>query len=161
MAMTGHPPAKDLLRQLMKLFRSNRAPFSTSKFGKTLVESKHRLIKALRKDPASDVLEMFLPGIAKDSMVNPADMTPEMAIKHLERSAKTHVVSCEASDSRWGSWLDHCQAWDQVWHCESMTMLFCQWEAGENPYDGKMSGEVPEDDRSYSIKKVRWQAHKF
>ena len=162
MVFSRCPQAKQLLKNLMRVFRSNRAPFSTSKFGKTLLESKHRMIAALKKNLDSEILEMYLPGIAKDLGCSPLEMTPWKALQHLiHKSLSSNVKSTECSDARWGAWLDHAQAWDKVWHQEVMTVLYSQWECGENPYKGTASqGDVPDDDRSYSIQKIRWQVRR-
>ena len=45
-AIDANPTARNRLECLMKMFRSNRAPFATSKFGKSLRESKFRMIRA-------------------------------------------------------------------------------------------------------------------
>ncbi len=52
---------------LMKLYRSTRAPFGTSKFGAQVKDAKQCLVEAFKKKgPGTDLLEMLLPSIAAD-----------------------------------------------------------------------------------------------
>lgn len=163
MALSHHEMAKMKLKQFMKVFRSNRAPFSTSKFGKALKEAKQRLLTASKKDPDHELLQMFLPGIARDLGCDPSHFTAHQAIRALAvRAGSVHVKATECKDVRWGAWLDHAQAWDACWHCEAMVMLYAMWEAGENPWTGQQQVLVEaSDERAYSIKKIRWQAYGF
>eukprot|EP00435_Cladocopium_sp_Y103_P040475 s494_g11.t1 len=157
MALSSHEVAKMKLKQFMKVFRSNRAPFSTSKFGKQLKEAKQRLLMALQNDPDHELLQMFLPGIARDLGCDPSSFTASQAIRALAlRAGSVHVKATECKDVRWGAWLDHAQAWDMCWHCEAMVMLYAMWEAGENPWTGQQQVSVEaSDERAYSIKKIR------
>lgn len=157
MAMAECPDAKAKLKQFMRVFRSSRAPFSTSKFGKSLKEAKLRMIRAFKQDPDHDILAMYLPGFAKDVGAPVHEMDSKRAIDMLSSSARSsHVMSTVCKDVRWGAWLDHAQAWDRVWHQELLVQMYQMWEAGENPFQGSV-GEVPEDERVFSIKKIRWQ----
>ena len=161
MALASDSMAKTKLKQFMKVFRSNRAPFATSRFGKALKESKQRLIDELKRNPDHEILEMFMPGIARDLGCDPASFTASQAIRALaHRASSFHVQSTECKDVRWGAWIDHAQAWDRAWHVETMVMLYAMWEAGDNPWTGTLAtSEDATDERSYSIKKIRWQAH--
>lgn len=102
---------------------------------------------------------MFLPGIAKDLDIPFTDMTPEKAINALaSRKGRLHLHATECKDSRWGSFIDHCQSWDAEWHLEAMVQLYSQWEAGMNPWTGQAAPDQAQDDeRTYSILKLRWQ----
>ena len=96
MAVEACKTAKARMKQLMKVFRSSRAPFATSRFGKMLGEARGRLTRALKQDPDNPLLQMYLPGIAKDLDIPLADMTPEKAIQALaSRKGRLHVKSCE------------------------------------------------------------------
>ena len=157
-AVSRCPDAQSRMRALMKVFRSSRAPFSTSRFGNSLKESRQRLVKALKQDPENEVLQMFLPGIAKHMDIPFSKMTPQKAIEALAAHSGVHVVTAECKDVRWGAWLDHAQAWDRVWHLEAMTQLFASWETGENPWSAKApEDKAAQDERVYSIKKMRFQ----
>lgn len=162
-AIANSESATSKLKQFMKLFRSNRAPFSTSKFGKGLKEAKQRLLRALKQDPDHPILQMFMNGIARDvGCPDPSSFTASQAIRAIAiRAGSNHIKATECKDVRCGAWIDHAQAWDQCWHAECMVQLYTMWEAGENPWTGQSapvgaSGDG-EDDRVYSIKKVRWQ----
>lgn len=159
MALTACPDAKARLRSLMKVFRSSRAPFAASRFGKSLKESRYRLLRALKQDPNHEVLEMFMPGIARDMDLPLSEMSPEKAIEALAKHTHVHIVNTECKDVRWGAWLDHAQGLDRVWHLETMTQLFADWEAGICPWTGQHSqtGDGGDDERVFSIKKIRWQ----
>ena len=161
MALASDSMAKTKLKQFMKVFRSNRAPFATSRFGKALKESKQRLIQELKRNPDHEILQMFMPGIARDLGCDVSSFTTSQAIRALaHRAGSFHIAATECKDVRWGAWLDHAQAWDRAWHVETMVMLYAMWEAGENPWTGTLStSDDATDERSYSIKKIRWQAH--
>lgn len=154
------PSAKSRMRALMRVFRSSRAPFATSRFGKSLREARVRLITALKADPGHELLEMFLPGIARDLGIPDSEMSAEKAIAALNsRSGRLHVKSSECKDVRWGAWVDHAQAWDKDWHMEQMCQLFHQWESGQCPWTGTtVNEEDVKDDRVFSVMKLRWQA---
>ena len=160
MAISANETAKQKLKSFMKVFRSNRAPFSTSKFGKSLKECKQRLLRALKAEPDHEILQMFLTSIARDVQADPAEFTAAQAMRLLAvRAGSVHIKSTECKDVRWGAWIDHAQEWDKAWHSETMVMLYAMWEAGENPWTGQPAAPVDAaDERTYSIKKVRWQA---
>jgi len=158
MAMAGSTDAKSKLKMLMRVFRSSRAPFATSKFGESLKEAKLRMIRAFKREPDHEILAMFLPGFAKDVGAPVSEMDPHRAIELLSKSSRSnHVLATECKDVRWGAWLDHAQAWDRIWHQELLTQMFQMWEDGQNPFKGPPASDVPEDDRVFSIKKIRWQ----
>ena len=158
MAVEACKTAKARMKQLMKVFRSSRAPFATSRFGKMLGEARGRLTRALKQDPDNPLLQMYLHGIAKDLDIPLADMTPEKAIQALaSRKGRLHVKSCECKDARWGAWIDHAQRWDEEWHLETMIQLYSEWESGRCPWTGQpLVDPECKDDRVYSILKLRW-----
>lgn len=63
-------------RLLMKLFRSSRAPFGTSKFGSQIKDAKQSLVHVFKqKGAGSELLEMLLPNIALDMDIDVGNVT--------------------------------------------------------------------------------------
>lgn len=86
-AFGRHADTKQTQRLLMKLFRSSRAPFGTSKFGCQIRNARLLMFQALKENPQSELLEMLLGGISED--LGRPDLTPREALKHLESMASS------------------------------------------------------------------------
>ena len=51
----------------MKLYRSTRGPYKTSKFGKLVSESRDGLLSVLRSDANHPILDPWIAGMARDT----------------------------------------------------------------------------------------------
>ena len=159
-AWARHTPPRTTLRLLMKLFRSSRAPYNTSKFGGQMKAARERMLSAFQAQPDNELLAMLLPSIAQDLNMDAASMSPFVAIRHLESTAsRIHLKSDEAKDVRWMSWFDHAEMWSQEWHVEWATTLFQMWEEGQNPFSFMRGGAETDHQHqeSYSVRTLRWQ----
>lgn len=76
-----------LLRKLNKLFKFSRAPFASSRFGKTQQEHRSHLISALQKGLRQDLVEMFLAPVARDVGRDVADFSVSDLIEHLQKKS--------------------------------------------------------------------------
>lgn len=59
--------ATALLKKLNKLFRFSRAPFNSSRFGKTVQEHRQHLVSLLKQGQCPELTEMFLASVARDA----------------------------------------------------------------------------------------------
>ena len=62
------------MKQLMRIYRSSRAPYGTSKFGGQLKDAKQKLVQSFREGPC-ELLEMLWPRIAEDLQIDPTELT--------------------------------------------------------------------------------------
>ena len=81
-AFNRHEDTKRTQKMLMKLFRSSRAPFGTSKFGCQVKDAKQCLVDAFSHG-GSELLEMLWPRIADDLNIDVGSLT----IQHLSQFA--------------------------------------------------------------------------
>ena len=78
--------ASRTLKKLNKLFRVNRGPWASSKFGKQLAESRRLLVQGLKNGSIqTDVVESWLPGVARDQQRAMQSFTLNDLIGVLER----------------------------------------------------------------------------
>ena len=78
---------KETLKLLLRLFRSNRAPYGTSKFGTHWRDTRVAMVQAFRRNPSCDFLELMLPQICNDLHEDDATWSKSKAIKHLNSVA--------------------------------------------------------------------------
>ena len=79
--------AKSLLTKLNRMFRFSRAPFNTSRFGRSIQEVRKHLVESLRKGEAQDLIDMWLGGVARGLCKQEADFSARDLIRTLEGKA--------------------------------------------------------------------------
>ena len=93
-----------LLKQLNKMFRFSRAPYSTGRFGRTMQEHRQHLIKALKEDKAQDLCDMWLSSVARDVGAEVHEFTKADLIQRLEsrsgQNSSVHSPLVAYSDPR-------------------------------------------------------------
>lgn len=77
-----------MLKRMNRLFRSTRAPFSTSQHGKLLQSARRQLAEALEKeDDVDEVIEMWFLGICRDRGIDESTFTRGMLVDLLKKKA--------------------------------------------------------------------------
>ncbi len=88
LAISYAEQGKDTLKKLNRLFRSTRAPFSTSQHGKLLQSARRQLAEALEKqDDLDEMLEMWFLGICRDRGIDESTFTRGMLVDLLKKKA--------------------------------------------------------------------------
>ena len=90
-AIAQVPEASALLRRLTKLFRTSRAPWDSSRFGRMGQDARLRLLTSLQESGGASILEAVMAGIARDNNVPLTCMTPEKALDLLLADAGSRV----------------------------------------------------------------------
>ena len=94
-AIASYTDSRLLLSKLTKLFRSSRAPWDTSKFGRQRMETRTRLITELEmRNASSSALESCCAGLARDLDVPVCDMSPRRALEELKKCAGSSHCQC-------------------------------------------------------------------
>ena len=86
-AIARVPAMREALVKLQVVFRSTRAPFSSSKFGCSQKEAGNRLASAFRATPDHPLLTMFISGLARDMGKSLNAVDEETAIRYLQECA--------------------------------------------------------------------------
>ncbi|CAJ1442941.1 unnamed protein product [Effrenium voratum] len=107
LAVNSHPDCKALVKRMQRVFRYTRAPFASCRFGQQNLSARKQLLLAVKRGEAIDLVDMWLPNVARDVGSNPVDFSVQQLITLLEESCSPHLVSTESKDVRWMSFYDH------------------------------------------------------
>ncbi|CAE7945793.1 unnamed protein product [Symbiodinium sp. KB8] len=144
-AIAQVPEAAALLRRLTKLFRTSRAPWDSSRFGRMGQAARLRLLTALQESDDASMLEAVMAGIARDNCVPLTAMTPERALDLLLADpGGLHWSKDDCKEGRWFAWWDHSKKTDRTWSLQWLSILFSFLEHGDCP-DAK-SADADEGD---------------
>ena len=82
-AIANVPEAQALMRKLVKVFRTSRAPFDSSRFGQMRLDARMRMLSAMQEAGDCSTLEAVTVGVARDHNLNVADMSPTTTLRCL------------------------------------------------------------------------------
>lgn len=100
LAISQTQQGQDVLKRLNRLFRSTRAPFSTSQHGKLLQNARRQLAEAIARGECSDLVEMWTPGVCRDLGIEEADFSSKMLVDLLKKKAGQNSQSFRHTHTR-------------------------------------------------------------
>lgn len=94
LAVNSHPDCKALVKRMQRVFRYTRAPFASCRFGQQNLSARKQLLLAVKRGEAIDLVDMWLPNVARDVGSNPVDFSVQQLITLLEESCRSLSQQC-------------------------------------------------------------------